>query len=92
MSRRGRTMPTDWQQTRTRILERDGGLCRIAGPRCARVATQVDHVVPAWRGGSEDDSNLQSVCGPCHRSKTASDAARAVPSRKRPVESHPGFK
>ncbi|WP_256218679.1 HNH endonuclease [Pseudomonas sp. NBRC 111130] len=27
-------------------------------------------------GGSDDESNLQSLCVPCHQAKTATEAAR----------------
>ncbi|MGR9087313.1 MAG: HNH endonuclease [Gammaproteobacteria bacterium] len=34
-------------------------------------ATHVDHIVPRSAGGAEyDDSNLQSLCMPCHSAKT----------------------
>ena len=40
----------------------------------------LDHVVPLQLGGSDDGANLQPLCFPCHRIKTAkdlSDIARA---------------
>ena len=37
---------------------------------CGAPATDVDHIVRRNYGGSEDDSNLQSLCHPCHSSKT----------------------
>lgn len=50
-------------------------------PLCARhllkgkvePAVEVDHVVPLFKGGTEHESNLQSLCGPCHRDKTNED-------------------
>lgn len=50
-----------------------------AHPLCAEherngevvAATEVDHVIPKARGGADDESNLQSLCGPCHSRKTA---------------------
>ena len=36
-------------------------------------AEQVDHVVALANGGEEDESNLQSLCRPCHIQKTADD-------------------
>ncbi len=38
-------------------------------------ATQVDHVVPLWKGGADHESNYQSLCEPCHKDKTALEAA-----------------
>jgi hypothetical protein len=39
-----------WRKVRLLILERDGRLCQIRGPRCTLDANEVDHVVP-WRVG-----------------------------------------
>jgi len=39
---------------------------------CWRKPTKdVDHIVPRSRGGSDGDSNLQGLCGFCHKQKTA---------------------
>jgi 5-methylcytosine-specific restriction protein A len=70
-----------WQQTRKRILSRDAGLCQIKGPGCRYVAREVDHIVnkataraKRWADDQiEADSNLQSVCGPCHAAKSKSE-------------------
>ena len=37
------------------------------------IATQLDHVVPLFRGGVDDDSNFQSLCLACHQAKTADE-------------------
>jgi len=34
-------------------------------------ATQVDHKTPVALGGTDDWSNLQSICDDCHARKTA---------------------
>ena len=56
-----------WQQRRKEFIKRH--------PICAdcqrRPTTDVDHKVPRSRGGSDDDSNLQGLCGFCHKQKTA---------------------
>lgn len=85
-----------WQRTRRRILRRDDHECQIRGPRCAVDATEVDKIVPISLGGSDtDDDNLRAVCVPCHRAKTAREAAAAGAaarerrSRKRPPRTHP---
>lgn len=46
--------------------------CMQAGRITA--AEEVDHVVPLWRGGADDESNYQSLCVPCHQRKTAGEA------------------
>ena len=40
-------------------------------------ATILDHITPLAEGGSNEDANLQPLCGPCHDLKTAKGAARA---------------
>lgn len=71
-----------WQQTRERILTRDSGLCCVCS-RAGRVtvATEVDHIVNKAEGGSDDDGNLQSICKPCHKAKTAAESHRAGAAR-----------
>jgi len=64
-----------WRQIKHRIMTRDCGmcvLCRVAGRFV--LATDCDHRVPVWAGGTDADSNLQSLCGPCHKAKTAAEA------------------
>lgn len=53
-----------WQTIRERVLKRDGTKCRT----CYRKATQVHHLSyhPRVMAG-EDDSQLMSVCRPCHK-------------------------
>jgi len=55
----------------TRALRKRGFVPR-------RSLWEVDHVVPLVDGGSHDLDNLQTLCTPCHRAKTAEEArARA---------------
>lgn len=61
-----------WDVIRVRVLQRDKGLCQLclrAG--VAREAKTVDHIIPKAHGGTDADSNLQSLCWPCHKAKTA---------------------
>ena len=44
---------------------------RCATPSCPGVPSELDHIVPVEQGGSDDRSNLQLLCLPCHRTKTA---------------------
>lgn len=49
---------------RKRILERDGYACVF----CKGTASlTIDHIVALIDGGSHDDSNLRTLCQPCHR-------------------------
>jgi 5-methylcytosine-specific restriction endonuclease McrA len=49
-------------------------LCERYGNRCLScgvtgVVLEADHVVPLTRGGSDDISNIQPLCGSCNRRK-----------------------
>ncbi len=62
---------------RDAIKARDCGLCQ----RCQRagkvtVGSVVDHIVPLWQGGSDEDSNKELLCDPCHDTKTAGEATQ----------------
>jgi hypothetical protein len=46
-----------------RVLTRDRWLCQVPG--CSRMATHVHHVVFKSAGGSDDPSNLVSLCALC---------------------------
>ncbi|MFD4551681.1 HNH endonuclease [Streptomyces sp. NPDC058466] len=59
-----------------------------------RPSTVADHIIPMTDRHEPED--LQGVCDPCHRQKTAKEAAafRAAaprPSRFRGDEPHPGL-
>lgn len=56
-------------------------------PLCARclrqervtAATELDHIVPLFKGGSmRDPKNLQSLCSACHQDKTAEDMGHST--------------
>ena len=59
-----------WRRLRASFLARNP-LC-AACERNGRVvvATDVDHIVPKRRGGSDHDENLQALCHSCHSRKT----------------------
>lgn len=54
--------------TRTRIMERDGYRCKRCG---TQKALSIDHIIAVVNGGSDQDDNLQTLCGPCNSSKGA---------------------
>lgn len=64
-----------WQHTRARIQQRDGSRCRKCGLIWLPERDVVDHRVPRWAGGKDDDSNLWLLhAEPCHAEKSADEA------------------
>jgi 5-methylcytosine-specific restriction endonuclease McrA len=59
---------SQWQRVRRAILQRDGGVCRIQGPRCTGHATTVHHVIPSSQRPDlfYASENLVSACGACN--------------------------
>ena len=54
------------------VLERDGGVCQIDGPRCTEAATEVDHVIARADGGPLfDPRNLRAACKACNGYQSA---------------------
>lgn len=45
---------------------------------CGAPATEVDHIVPLRRGGTDLRSNLVGLCKPCHSRKTIGEAPPKV--------------
>lgn len=70
-SRHARGYGWDWEKKRAALLKREP-ICRACRSRGrAVVATDVDHILDKALGGSDDEDNLQPLCGPCHKAKTA---------------------
>ncbi len=69
------------ERIRGRKLQRIRKLHLMEHPLCrscdeqgrVRAATQVDHIVPLYLGGLEEDGNRQSLCDDCHADKTRQD-------------------
>lgn len=81
-SRQSRGYGAGWEAKRQAVFARDNGLCQ----ECLRMGIITapvgrsricDHIVPKAEGGSDDQSNLQTLCKPCSDRKTADEAARA---------------
>lgn len=56
---------------RLEIFERDGGQCRLCGITLTPDTFELDHIVPLKLGGPHIWSNVQVLCGPCNRRKSA---------------------
>jgi 5-methylcytosine-specific restriction endonuclease McrA len=50
---------------------------------------ELDHIVPLVDGGSHDPSNLQTLCTPCHKKKTAQEARKRAAHRSQPASQAP---
>jgi 5-methylcytosine-specific restriction endonuclease McrA len=61
---------------RERIRKRDCGLCQ----NCGRLGKDVDHDVPLWAGGTDDDENKRVLCGTCHDAKSKIEARQRANS------------
>lgn len=60
-----------WRKVRIAYL-RDNPLCvHCLRKGITEPATQVDHIKALAKGGADDESNYQSLCGSCHSVKTA---------------------
>jgi 5-methylcytosine-specific restriction protein A len=77
-TRHQRGYGTAWDKLRAEVLQRDHGICQ---PHLregnVHQGTHVDHRVEKADGGTDDKANLQCVCAPWHRAKTARHAAQA---------------
>ena len=65
-----------WMGIRREVLLRDGYRCQSCG--LVRMDNEVDHTTPLEQGGSNDISNMQTLCGGpkgCHTAKTKREAA-----------------
>ena len=70
-----------WKKLRNRFI-RSNPLCVMCEEN-GRVtpASMVDHITPIKDGGATlDERNLQSLCDPCHNSKTAQEKVGRVES------------
>jgi 5-methylcytosine-specific restriction protein A len=63
-----------WRRRRAAWLTAHPLCCKCEERGFFTRATEVDHVIPLWKGGSDDDSNLQSLCSDDSKVKTAAEA------------------
>jgi len=72
----------DWGSLRNSVLQKSNYTCAKCGYRIARDSLYwslfvVDHIKPIFLGGNEfDENNLQVLCKPCDKKKTAKDKQR----------------
>ena len=56
----------------------------LPGVWTERHAWELDHVVPLADGGPHELADMQTLCRPCHRAKTARGATERTQRRKWP--------
>lgn len=52
------------------VFERDKYQCQSCGKKQNETNLNIDHIIPLARGGSNDISNLQTLCFQCNSKKT----------------------
>lgn len=73
-SRHARGYGSAWDKVRAEVMERDKGICQMhLRDGITRAASQVDHIRPKAKGGTDDPSNLWALCRACHDRKSAAD-------------------
>lgn len=53
------------------IYERDKFQCQSCGKKGNETQLNIDHIIPLAKGGSNDLSNLQTLCYQCNQRKKA---------------------
>ncbi|MEO1183870.1 MAG: HNH endonuclease [Cyanobacteria bacterium J06636_27] len=54
------------------VLERNKYQCQSCGKLQVEASLTIDHIIPLSHGGSNDISNLQTLCFSCNRKKSNS--------------------
>lgn len=76
-SRHDRGYGSKWDRLRALVIKRDNGLCqeclrqgRVTAVGHKPFTAFCDHIIPKAEGGTDDESNLQTLCRQCHTAKT----------------------
>lgn len=73
---------------RKRVLAQHNGQC-VCG--CGETkGLEIDHRVPLWMGGLDEDENLDPLCPSAHKLKTAHDAAARAKVKRLHKAGHGG--
>ncbi len=67
-NKRSRYIPAS---IRVSVLHRDKYKCVFCGRSAKQIQLEIDHIIAYSKGGSNDISNLQTLCIDCNRGKGA---------------------
>lgn len=83
-SRHARGYGREHDLMRARVLVEEP-LCRLClAQERYRPTSIADHIIPKAEKGTDERINYQGLCKPCHRSKTAAEAARGARRVRKP--------
>ncbi len=54
---------------KNRILEKTDGLCAVCGKTLAYEKVTIEHYIPKYFGGTDDERNLLPLCKACNKRK-----------------------
>jgi 5-methylcytosine-specific restriction endonuclease McrA len=63
------------QRRRDRLLSAHPLCMHCTAEGRVTLAEEIDHRVPLWMGGTEDDANLDPLCRDCHAKKSRLETA-----------------
>jgi 5-methylcytosine-specific restriction endonuclease McrA len=73
----------EWRKRRAECYERDNWTCQDCGVKCTNKGPrriQAHHVIGRRNGGTDDLSNLVTLCLSCHHKRSTAVRARSSPS------------
>jgi 5-methylcytosine-specific restriction protein A len=59
-------------EIKKQMISDTGGQCASCKERKDHL--ELDHKIPLWNGGTNDDDNLQILCYECHKEKTRAES------------------
>ena len=57
------------KSVRNYVFHRDNYQCQSCGKKEQETQLNIDHIIPLAKGGSNDISNLQTLCQTCNQQK-----------------------
>lgn len=61
---------------RARVLQANPLCVMCQAKNKVEVATEVDHIKPLFKGGTDAFDNLQGLCSTCHADKSAQESGK----------------